>query len=281
MATTKWIAVIACCMLTGACASTIDESSSVTRVVAALQSRPVALLGEVHDNVEQHRIRAEALRIVLADGARPALLMEQFDRERQGDLDRALAKPDATPDSVIAAATSGSTAMQGWSWPLYRPYLALAIAYHLTIVAANVSRADTRAIVQDGLRAGGFDDAVPDDILRVQTAAIVAGHCGMVDAAQASRLARAQFARDQFMARAIEAHSANGAVLLAGNGHVRRDIGVPRWLNPATRARSLSIGLLEADDPNVAAFDVVIVTAAQSRPDPCEGIRMPSAASRP
>jgi hypothetical protein len=37
-------------------------------------------------------------------------------------------------------------------------------------------------------------------------------------------------------------------VLLAGNGHVRTDIGVPRWLDPATRQRSEAIGLLEAGD---------------------------------
>ena len=49
-------------------------------------------------------------------------------------------------------------------------------------------------------------------------------------------MARAQFARDAVMARALAAHAERGVVLLAGNGHVRRDIGVPRWLaSPAPR----------------------------------------------
>ena len=75
------------------------------------------------------------------------------------------------------------------------------------------------------------------------------------------------------MARALEAHAAHGAVLLAGNGHVRRDIGVPRWLNAATRDRSLSIGLLEPGDADAAAFDVALTTPAQTRPDPCDAMR--------
>ena len=169
--------------------------------------------------------------------------------------------------------------MKGWSWPLYRPYIALAIQYHLRLVAANVSRADAMHVITDGLAALGFDAEVPLDIARAQTDAIVEGHCGMLDAADAGPLVAAQTARDQFMARVIEAHAATGIVLLAGDGHVRRDIGVPRWLSAATRARSVSIGLREAGDAQAAgAFDVTLATPAQQREDPCEGMRRAASA---
>jgi uncharacterized iron-regulated protein len=76
-------------------------------------------------------------------------------------------------------------------------------------------------------------------------------------------------ARDQFMARAIVAHADRGVVLLAGNGHVRRDIGVPRWLPPELRRRCRVVGYLETGDSDTAAYDEAIFTAAQPRPDPC------------
>ena len=117
--------------------------------------------------------------------------------------------------------------MQGWAWPFYRPYVALAIEYRLPIVAANVSRDDARRVLKDGLPALGFDARVPTDIEAAQAGAIAASHCGMIDTAQAGRMVGAQVARDQFMARTIEANAARGAVLIAGNGHVRRDVGVP------------------------------------------------------
>jgi len=163
--------------------------------------------------------------------------------------------------------------MQGWTWSFYRPYVALALDYHLPIVAANVSRADARRVIQGGLPSLGFDAAVPADIAAAQAQVIVAGHCGMLDATQARRMVGAQVARDQFMARMLEANASRGAVLLAGNGHVRRDVGVPRWLSATTRERSISIGLLEEGDANDAAFDVSVVTAPQSRPDPCKAMR--------
>ena len=251
-------------------------------LISAMRSRPVVLLGEVHDNAAQHALRAQALRAMLDGGARPALLMEQFDREQQGAIDRALARAGVAVDDVIAAGAPEAAAMRGWDWVLYRPYIALALERRLQIVAANVSRADARRVVQDGLpslASLGFDARVPSDIDAAQAQAIVASHCGLLDAAQAQRMVGAQVARDQFMARLVEAHAAQGAVLLAGNGHVRADIGVPRWLSAATRERSVAIGLLEPGDDSAPAFDVALTTTAQPRPDPCEAMK-PAAPKR-
>jgi uncharacterized iron-regulated protein len=269
-------------LVAGGCASSPAADTQADALAAALRSSPIVLLGEVHDNPVQHALRARALRSLLETGARPALLMEQFDRERQADLDRVLAQPGVTPDDVIAAASPADTAMTGWSWRFYRPYIALAIEYRLPVVAANVSRDDTRRVLKEGLPALGFEPNVPADIGAAQSSAIVDSHCGMVDARQAGRMVGAQVARDQFMARLIEADASRGVVLLAGNGHVRRDVGVPRWLKAESRARSVSIGLLEPGERDASAFDVVITTPAPAdRADPCEGMRAPSPAPRP
>ncbi len=243
----------------------------------ALQfTQPVVLLGEVHDNAAQHRLRLQAFEALLASGARPALALEQFDRDHQADIDRARAqtpRPDA--DALIAAA--GGTAQSGWHWDHYRPFIALALQYDLPIVAANVSRGEARVVMQRGLAASGFDAAVPEAVLAEQAGDIEASHCGLLDNATARRMALAQVARDQTMARAIESQAARGVVLLAGNGHVRTDIGAPRWLSAATRQRSEAIGLLEEGDP-AAPYDRIVRTTAQPRPDPCAAMRAGAAA---
>ena len=262
------------CAGLSACAYAEAPGSAQQRLVDAMRSRPIVLLGEVHDNAGQHTLRAQALRDLLASGARPALLMEQFDRDRQGEIDRVMGQTGATADDVIQAAGAQGT---GWAWPLYRPFIALALEYRLPLLAANVSRADARRVSQEGLAATGFDAMVPTRIASHQTDTILASHCGLLNEAQARRMATAQVARDQFMARLLNEHAARGAVLLAGNGHVRNDVGVPAWLPHAVRQRTVGIGMLENGEPGAEAYDRVITTVAPAaRPDPCESMRRPA-----
>jgi uncharacterized iron-regulated protein len=232
--------------------------------------KPVVLLGEVHDHPQQHALRLQALREHLATGARPALLMEQFDRQHQ-------AATDAAPREVAAIVAAGQGG-KGWNWSFYEPFIALALQHGLPIVAANVGRDDARRVMREGLAAQGFDAQVDAATMAEHTRAIVVGHCNKIDGITAGRMALAQVARDQFMARTVAAHAARGAVLLAGNGHVRTDIGVPRWLDAATRARTQAIGVLERGQSSsgasgvTATFDRVVVTEPHPRPDPCAGL---------
>ena len=253
---------------------------AATCSASAAWAQPIVLFGEVHDNAAQHALRLDEVKALLASGARPVLLMEQFDRERQPEIDRSRAatpRPDA--DALILAG-SGAPASEtrAWNWAFYKPLIELALANDLPIVAANVSRADTRRVVRDGLAATGFDADVPPAIVRAQAEIIERSHCGQVDMPLATRMASAQIARDQFMARAITANASRGVLLLAGNGHVRSDIGVPRWLAPALRERAQSIGLLEeGDDTDRAAYTRVVLTPAPTREDPCAAMLKGSA----
>jgi len=229
---------------------------------------PVVLLGEVHDNAAQHALRLAAFEALLAGSARPVLAMEQFDRDKQPVIDRLLAQtPQPDADALVTAA-GGS----GWHWPHYKPFISAALAYRLPIVAANVGREEARRVMREGLAATGFNAEVPADLLARQAQDIEASHCGMIDTATANRMALAQVARDQFMARVLQDNARRGVVLLAGNGHVRADIGVPHWLPPAVRARSEAIGVLEEGD-TLTAYDRRVFTPAQARPDPCEKMR--------
>ncbi|HEX2541294.1 MAG TPA: ChaN family lipoprotein [Caldimonas sp.] len=249
---------------------------------ASLDGGTIVLLGEVHDSAEQHRLRLDALRRAVASGWRPAIVMEQFDRERQGDIDRARRERPGDAGHVIEqAATAPPRPGGGWNWSFYRPFVALALAHDLPLVAGNLSNADAAKIVRGGnaavfdaaaLRALGLDRPIEADWQRAQEREIDAGHCGALPAAMWPRVASAQFARDAVMADALRRHGGRGAVLLAGNGHVRKDIGVPRWLQAGG---VWSVGYLERGDERTpeAAFDAVVRTAPVARGDPCSALR--------
>jgi uncharacterized iron-regulated protein len=245
----------------------------------AMRGAALVLLGEMHDNPAQHRLRAEALARVVSAGARPALAFEQFDRERQADLDAARAERAHDADALIARAGG-----PGWDWAQYRPFVQLALDHGLPIVAANLSRTDASRVVREGFGAV-FDaaeraalglDALPAELLAALEVEVDRGHCGVLPRPMLEPMARAQIARDAMLAQRIAPHAARGVVLLTGNAHARRDLGVARWLTPPLRERTIAIGLLEADTQAatpVCAFDRVIVTDAPPRVDPCVALR--------
>lgn len=251
-------------------------------LAAELERRPAVLLGEVHDNTAQHRARVAALGQALERGLRPALAFEQFDRERQPDIDRARREtPPAGRTPAEHVVEQARAPRDQWNWPEYRPFVELALRYDLPIVAANLSRTDAGRVAREGyaavfgpaqLRALGLERVDASLQLTHERIAQTA-HCNLLPERALPGLARAQIARDAVLAAAVRAHLARGVVLLTGNGHVRADIGVPRHLTPQERARVWAIGLLEEGESSARAFDVAFVGPAHPRTDPCESLR--------
>jgi uncharacterized iron-regulated protein len=250
---------------------------------SALTGNALVMLGEVHDNPEQHRLRLEVLRRALAAGWRPAIVMEQFDIEHQVDIDRARREQPQDAQHVIdLAAPRASATAGGWNWDFYRPYVALALQYNLPLRAANLSRADAEKVVSSGYGAVfeparlaelKLDLPIAAPWQRAQEQEIDTGHCHALPATLLPAMARAQFARDAVMAKVVSEYSTQGVVLLAGDGHVRHDLGVPRWLEDPLRKRLLTVGYLEKGDAAApGAYDRVVYTARAARAPPCAGL---------
>ena len=250
---------------------------------ARLRGDTIALLGEVHDNPTLHRLRAEALRRAVEAGWRPVLVMEQFDIDRQDDIERGRREHPRDARALIAAAG----APRGWDWAYYEPLVALALAHDLPLVAGNLSRTAATRVMREGpaavlgearARALGLLDPVDPALLAAQERAIDLGHCGALPGALLPAMARAQFARDAVMAGLLREHAGGGAVLLAGDGHVRRDLGVPRWLGGVAPERLLSVGFVETGQPALdGRYDALVVAAPPKRDDPCRDFVAPRA----
>lgn len=253
---------------------TIVPLSAETRagLPAAMMTQRFVLMGEVHDNPFGHAWRTQALTRAIEAGWRPAIAMEQFDTRFQPLLDLAMTTCTDAP-CVIAAAVPGKSA---WEWTYYEPVIDLALKYKLPLLAANLSRADAAKVVRGGLSAvfsgaqlRDMGLAVPPhaELMAAQEQAVADGHCGVLPAAMHGPMATAQIARDAVMAGVMRS-AAGPVVLLAGNGHVRKDIGVPQWLG----APSLSIGFIEGR-ATTGAYDQAEGVMPIARPDPCEAVK--------
>jgi len=266
-----------------------QQTTSRADVENRLQTARYILLGEVHDNSTHHRMRRDLLAALVRAGRRPALAMEQFDREQQSALNGAVAETPRDPERVRSA--TGFDA-QGWTWPEYAPFISLALEAGLPLVAANLSRdqafriatSSAAAVLGDeSVAALGLNQQLPETARRKLERAIDDGHCGKAPAKFLPGMVAAQRARDAVMAQILARHADTGAVLVAGNGHVRRDFGVPHYLQANTDAGNIvAVGFIEVQDkqfspaayydPGNPEYDYIVFTERMAREDPCANL---------
>ena len=110
------------------------------------------------------------------------------------------------------------------------------------------------------------------------------GHCGAMPASMFEGMAAVQRGRDAAMAEVALAHLPS--IVVAGNGHAWKHLGVPFVVNKAApQLRSVSVLFMEWDDsrpnPEKPAFfaelalqaDYLWLTPSHPRKDPCESLR--------
>src|SRR5262249_26597632 len=162
---------------------------------------------------------------------------------------------------------AGRLDRKGWMWPLHKPVIDAALANHLPIRAGNLSRVQLRdqaSITEASSKAFGYARfraaRWTDEQDAALSADIAEAHCGQVPEDAIPRIVLTQRLRDAAMAQAlVDAATGAGAILIAGNGHVRSDLGVPVYLHapglPDANARSLSVGLIEVSAEDASAAD--------------------------
>ena len=268
-----------------------------------LQEKPAyLLLGELHDAKQQHAQRLAWLTKLAATLARPqgtlrqtpglteiSLALEHLDSNRQAELDQFLAKlsPAEREDRHTAQRMAQAVGFnfKGWDWSFYEPVLQLALKMYWPIIASNLANTETLKIARGAtapmLLPYDATWAVADHEALAQQIRI--GHCNALPESMIVPMSRAQRARDAVMASALFARRQGGTVIfLAGNGHVRKDLGVPRYLQHLEpNSRIVTVGLLEgeADAAQVkegtSRFDLIVRTPVQEREDPCEIFKAP------
>lgn len=295
----RWLTLAATTSL-GACASApspgpdriIDTATgrvlTPEDVSRRLRGVDIALLGELHDNPHHHARRA----LLLAGFDTPvSVVAEHLPRGAEPQL-----RAEASGEMLRQTLEASGFDAKGWRWPLHEPlFLAMARAGH-RLSGGNLDREAARRLSRDG--AGVMpQDLVPwVEAAPLSTAARAAleqdlqqGHCGQLSPTRRPGLVAAQRGRDAAMAQALfsrleRVRLANGVgpvILLAGNGHVRRDYGVPTLLASRTAsARMLSIGFMEPEASTTPAdlpYDIAWTTPMATRDDPCKAWPSPRA----
>jgi uncharacterized iron-regulated protein len=226
-------------------------------LIEAAAAVDFVLIGERHDNRDHHRLQARIVRSLQREVRRPrAVAFEMFGADRQLDIVEYL---DQHPGDAAGLGAAVGWESSGWpAWALYEPIARVALANGAQIVAADLNEAQKRAVFEDGaqalrtsfVRRTGLDRDFPAGLTSDLRDELHEAHCGQESPEVLHGMYQVQRARDAMMADRLAAASGKaGGILIVGNGHVRKDRGVPWYLaRLEPEARTLSIGLMEVQD---------------------------------
>jgi uncharacterized iron-regulated protein len=266
------------------------SQSDPAALSGAVLAADYVLLGEIHTNPDHHLIQAGLIGELAAAGRRPAIVFEMIPAGLQGQLDDFLA---GNPDNAAGIGPAVDWQARGWPhWSIYQPIAEAALAAGLALKAGDLDRDLLRKIGKTG--AAALDPALAErfGLNQPLNPALKTGlmetlkesHCNLLPQAALKPMLIVQRARDGALADAmLAAGEKDGAVLIAGSGHVRRDWAAAAVIESrAPDAKTIAVALIEVDEalntyaeyeiaPDGAdpPFDYVIFTPRADLTDHC------------
>lgn len=262
-------------------------------LLTATETARYLLLGEKHDNPDHHVLQRTLIDHAIVTGRLNQVAFEMLD----SDSDKLLQE---LSQQKIESAEDLKEYLQwdeeGWDWDSYRPLLQSVYRADIPLKAANISRDEMSRVYSEALPAS--IENVLDETLDAATMSqlysdIDESHCGLLPESQFPAMVRVQQFRDYSMAKSLaNSQMQDGlSVLVAGNYHIREDLGMPNYLrsqegSEALRAQDiLSVSFMEVTPESlnpeeylqqfgdIKAYDYILFTPAISDEDYCASLQ--------
>ncbi len=252
-------------LLLSACASA--PPSSVSALLDRLLPTQALLIGEQHDAAEHQALQRDLVQALAARGQLGGVVMEMAEQGRDTSGLGAHASEEQVRDAL------GWKPDGGWPWATYGPVVMAGVRADVPVIGGNLPRARMR----EAMGEAALDHLIAIDALQRQREAIREGHCGLLPEGQIQPMTRIQLARDRAMAQTLESAVKNAGpgktvLLVAGNGHVRRDLGVPLYLPSGLTHQVVMAQAGKGKDEDRPA-DAVWLTPATPPRDHCAELR--------
>lgn len=260
-------------------AEVIDLRSGVQiseqQLVERLRAQDIVLLGELHDNARHHALRGE----LIARIARPGMTVVAEHLPARAQV--------AFGGELLADLEAAGFDARGWGWPLHEPLFDGIRAQALTLIGGNMPKGFSRQLMTKGEAAleAPLDDhyrrsPLAPEALRRLDADLVSGHCGKLPERYLTPMRLVQRVTDVSMATALLQQQPS--VLVAGNGHLRKDYGVPQVISALAPSVKMSVvafeerrgSLPELLQSLAGRYDYVWLTEGAERSDPCENFQL-------
>lgn len=220
---------------------------SEEELIARLASARVVLLGEDHDNLEQHQKQARFIEL-LQKKTKVVIGMEFFEMQQQAILEGWVNQEIGEKELLEK---SGWFKKVGFHYRHYKPIMDVARKYAIPTYGVNIPRSEVRQVSRGGWDALSQEQKTkfsplekdPEHRYLIQR---MLGKFAVMAGKEFSTVYAAQCLWDAAMATHIleilsQHEEGTTMVVIAGNGHVSYDLGIPRCLKQRGENNQVSL----------------------------------------
>lgn len=214
--------------------STTSRSQlSEQELLQHLSQSQYLLIGEKHDNPDHHQIQKRLLNKLLQRNE-TRIVFEMLDNKQNTALEQL--KPS---DNLKQIKSKLNWSDSGWNWSDYGPLIQSAAQQQSEIRSGNIARPQLQEIYRNGpasiVKSDRFRSfsSVTQEVRDTIQQLVYESHCKTMPLEHMTPMVNIQIARDASMASAMtdKISDRQHSILIAGNFHSRKDLGVPLHLN--------------------------------------------------
>lgn len=248
-------------LLTGCLSQPINEQqlSTYWQIIESKTQRPISftmllkrlsgyqyiLIGEEHNVAAHHQIEQYLIQQLAKREPLSGVVFEMFEVEQQA----AISATQSQAQQLSPAQIKTAIQWRKWDWNLYKDLIVISLKSTTPVLAANLSEVEIQQLMAGAAPLNGSVSVTP--LVRTQLGQLIqAQH--KIDTDVLNRMVDVQQFRDRRMAEKLHYLPASG-VLIAGNNHVRKDLGVPLHLqefNPSNAQKTVTL-MLKSSDENI------------------------------
>lgn len=222
-----------------------DRTLTPTEFVAEIAAAPRLLMGEQHDNRRHHQAQLWLLQQLQQHRPQGSVLMEMLSVDQQPLITDLAANPAACSPCLPEQLQW----KKGWNWAFYGEIVQHLIHQRIALVATNLTQAEVQTLMRGAEPIRGYRSTAPE--VQQQLAALIQAQHAFSDeetsgqyAPMIRNMVQVQQFRDRRMAEKVLS-ATTPSLLLAGNHHINRRLGVPLHvadLSPTTEVINLLLG---------------------------------------
>lgn len=225
--------------------SKTKQPLTLSELVQRIENVPLILLGEKHDNPAHHQAETALFKALQQRGKLQAVALEMLPSSEQPQIDQGLKTLRQSAVIDGAAVKQHLPWTQGWSWQQYRELLTALSQSSVQVLGGNLDRNEITTLFQGAYPLNGKISTQP--AVKQRIAEEIAHHHKLAPSdAHIQTMVSVQQFKDRRMAEALI--KGGKTLLIAGNFHVNKAVGVPLHLVDLGRKDFVVISLVKSLD---------------------------------